>query len=269
MITICATPKPFEGHIGMIQENAIKSWLANDNAEVILCGDEKGVEEMARKHKVRHIPNIEKNELGTPLLDDIFYKIQREAKGELICYVSADVMLFLNDFDFKWKGNFFGAGYRYNANVDKPLVFDINFEVNQCKKYNSSAMDYWIFPKGMFQKFPAFTVGRGAQEGWIMWYCKKNKIPTFDFTGYIVAIHQNHDYRHITPYSKGWDKTLEFERNIKLAGGFFYLRTLRDVDFILGENGVETPKLSWYKLFFSNPFGQFLLGLRRLIRYYL
>ena len=54
MFTIFAVPKPFQGHIGLIQENAIRSWVALDaDHEVILLGDEDGTAEVSRRLGVR------------------------------------------------------------------------------------------------------------------------------------------------------------------------------------------------------------------------
>ena len=42
MLTIFSCPKPFRGHFGMIQRNAIRSWtLLKPTPDVILIGDEK------------------------------------------------------------------------------------------------------------------------------------------------------------------------------------------------------------------------------------
>jgi len=50
MITFFTTPKPFRGHIGVIQRNAIESWKRiHPSAEVILFGDEEGAAEAARE----------------------------------------------------------------------------------------------------------------------------------------------------------------------------------------------------------------------------
>jgi hypothetical protein len=43
MLTIFSTPKPFHGHSGIIQRNALKSWtLLHPDVEVILFGIEDG-----------------------------------------------------------------------------------------------------------------------------------------------------------------------------------------------------------------------------------
>ena len=41
-VTIFAIPKTFEGHIGIIQRNAIRSWAQLAGIEILLLGDEPG-----------------------------------------------------------------------------------------------------------------------------------------------------------------------------------------------------------------------------------
>jgi hypothetical protein len=262
MISICATPKAFKGDIKRIQENAIKSWLEVRDAEIILFGNEEGVGEMAKKYKVRHIPDITLNYNGVPYLDYIFQRINEEAKGEVICYVSADVMLFLNKFSFKISSPFLGVGYRYDYDNKKFEYGDI-IDRKDLVKHNPSGCDYWIFPKGMYKKFPRFTIGRGGQEGWMIWHGMKYGVKVIDFSNVIKAIHQNHDYSHI---GKHWAKTDEFIENIRLAGGFWHMRTLRDIDYILDNEGnIKDSPMDLYFLLLANPIGQWLLGLKRWI----
>src|SRR6266699_3597518 len=98
MLTIFSIPKPFEGHIAIIQENAIVSWVRLQPAcEIILCGDEKGIAEVAARFKVKHFPNIARNEYGTPFINSAFDEVAREASSPLMCYVNADIIL-MKDF---------------------------------------------------------------------------------------------------------------------------------------------------------------------------
>jgi hypothetical protein len=62
MITFFSTPKPFRGHIGVIQRNAIHSWrLVHPGAEVILFGNEEGAAEAAREIGALHKPEVHRN----------------------------------------------------------------------------------------------------------------------------------------------------------------------------------------------------------------
>jgi hypothetical protein len=47
MLTIFSTAKPFRGHFGLIERNALKSWrLLDSDAEMILFGEEEGAAEI-------------------------------------------------------------------------------------------------------------------------------------------------------------------------------------------------------------------------------
>ena len=47
MLTIFSTPKPFQGHIGVIQRNAIGSWKQlHPDVEIVLFGDDEGAAEV-------------------------------------------------------------------------------------------------------------------------------------------------------------------------------------------------------------------------------
>lgn len=50
MITIFTTAKPFRGHDGVIQRNALESWeFLDPNVQVILFGDDEGTDEKCAK----------------------------------------------------------------------------------------------------------------------------------------------------------------------------------------------------------------------------
>src|SRR5579863_6767156 len=94
MITFFSTPKPFRGHIGIIQRNAIRSWkLIHPDAEVILFGNEEGAAEVARELGARHELEVDRNSLGTPLLSSLFDRADRLAGHDRLCFLNADILL--------------------------------------------------------------------------------------------------------------------------------------------------------------------------------
>src|SRR5436190_23067843 len=98
MLTIFATLKPFRDSAALIQRNAILSWTRlKPRPEVMLIGNEAGVAEFAREHSLRHVPEMERNAYGTPLVSSIFAQAERHAEGDRLAYVNADIIL-LNDF---------------------------------------------------------------------------------------------------------------------------------------------------------------------------
>ena len=98
MLSIFSTPKPFRGHIGVIQRNALKSWtLLNPDVEVILFGDDEGAAQAAAELSIRHEPNVERNEHGTKRLDYMFSTARALARHDILCYVNCDIIL-MDDF---------------------------------------------------------------------------------------------------------------------------------------------------------------------------
>ncbi len=94
LITFFSAPKPFTNpHIAMIQRNAIKSWTLLPDVEVILLGEEEGLAEAARELGVKHIPNVARNESGTPLISSMFQLARENANSELLCIINADMIL--------------------------------------------------------------------------------------------------------------------------------------------------------------------------------
>ena len=89
LITLFSAPKPFtDPHIAMIQRNAIKSWTLLPDVEVILLGEEDGLAEAAKELGVKHIPNVERNESGTPLISSMF-QLARENSQTATCSASS------------------------------------------------------------------------------------------------------------------------------------------------------------------------------------
>ena len=75
LYSIFTIPKPFHEHIGIIQRNAIASWLKLPQvAEVILLGDELGVADTANEMGAICLDQIEKSDRGVPLISDAFQK---------------------------------------------------------------------------------------------------------------------------------------------------------------------------------------------------
>jgi hypothetical protein len=56
MLTFFTTAKPFRGHDGITQKNALKSWtLLHPDVEVILFGNEDGAAEVAEELRLHRM----------------------------------------------------------------------------------------------------------------------------------------------------------------------------------------------------------------------
>jgi hypothetical protein len=98
VLTIFCLPKAFQGRNAALQRNALASWVRLDpRPEILVFGNDEGVAEAAAKIGARHVPEVTRNEYGTPLVNSIFEQAQRLAASDLVCYVNADIVL-LSDF---------------------------------------------------------------------------------------------------------------------------------------------------------------------------
>lgn len=231
MLTIFSVPKPFVGHIAIIQRNAIQSWSRlHPRCQIVLFGDEQGIEEAADEIKAKYVPQIARNEYGTPLLDYVFNKVQEIASQNLICYVNTDIIL-LSDFLEAIKRirfqRFVMVGQRWDIDLAESWDFEKPDSVEKLRRYAfehgklmaPTGIDYFVFPRDCgLNNIPPFAVGRPGWDNWFIYNALKRHIPVINATKVVSVIHQNHDYSHI-PKGVGrvWEGP-EADRNRELIG---------------------------------------------------
>jgi len=265
MITIFTTAKPFLNEIDIIQRNAISSWkrLLPD-CEIILFGNDEGAETAARDLAITYIPEIRKNEYGTPLVSDIFEKAQIIAKNKILAYVNADIILmddFLKALSKITLNQFLMVGRRWDVDIKEKINFqnpDWQKEIRgKIEKegvlHGPSGIDYFVFPKGVFGKIPEFALGRTMWDSWLLYNAWISGIPAIDATRVVTIAHQNHKVHVPKKNEKDVWKGPEAKINQKLAGGISHGLTIRDASMVLTENGLEKPEFNFYR-FFSGPF---------------
>lgn len=263
MLTIFSVPKPFRGHIKVIQINAIRSWLLLRPAcEVILFGNEEGTAEIASKLGIRHIPDVECNEYGTPLVSSIFKIAQNIARHELMCYVNADIILvndFLESIHRVQKRSFLLVGQRWDVDLKKNWDFNkSDWEVRlrtylteEGKLHAPSGLDYFVFPRGLYQDIPPFAIGRPAWDGWMAHQAHSLGAPVIDATDVVTVVHQNHDYSHYPGGKMGLWQGPEANHNRGLAKPKHYVLGLHNATLILTPHGLRpalTRKHLWLRL---------------------
>ncbi len=252
MITIFSVPKPFEGIFKTIQENAIKSWLSlSPKPEIILFGNENGVEEISKKYSLTHIKEIRTNNNGTPVLSDIFSEAYKYAKYDILCFINADIIInpklvIVLEKVLKQYQVFLLIGQRLDVDginflldTSKNNWFEEllkNYSTN-VKLHGPTGIDYFIHKRGLFEHMPDFLIGRTCYDNWVIYYAKDiKKIPVIDVTNILPVIHQNHPY--LTKEKKQFDpwRTKEARYNYKLAGGYGYCYTIEDANYYMNEN---------------------------------
>lgn len=214
MLTIFACPKPFtDPHIAIIQRNAITSWtLLRPRPEIILFGGEPyepGVAEICRELGLRHVPEVARNEYGTPLLNDIFNTAQRLATYDLMCYANADMILMEDlvkaiESVKRCSRPFLLSGGRWELEIGRLLDFSqqgwqqqLLTLVSDNGQHRFFGNDYFVFPRGLYATLPPFAVGRGYFDGWLIWKARSLKSLVIDASSAVKAVHQNHDYSHV------------------------------------------------------------------------
>ena len=254
MLTIFAIPKAFEGKFKLIQLNALRSWLQlNNKIEIILLGNEKGIDSVVKEYKLGHIPLIKKNNLNTPLLNDCFSKVRKKAHFNLLCYVNADIIL-LSDFLRTIKKiklpQFLLTGRRYCIEIAKEISFQKYWEKELKKDLKKrgyldkpGALDYFVFTKRVNLDMLPFAVGRTAWDNWIVYKTRLLNIPVIDASKVIWAIHQKHDYSHAGGYDKIWHGK-ERDYNWKLVGDRRKFFNIQDANYLVDKKGVVKIPLS-------------------------
>lgn len=258
MLSIFALPKAFKGHIGVIQSNAIQSWLQfRPSCEIILFGDDKGTADFAAKVGIKHVPDVERNEYGTPLVSSLFSTAQKIARHEIIGYVNADIILlsdFLEAVRQVREQQFVLIGRRWDLDVEEPLDFSNPHWEQQLRTYlakegklhRRSGLDYFVFPLGRYHEIPPFAIGRTAWDNWLIYKARSLGLPVIEATKIITAIHQNHDYARFPTgdknHTEGRRKGVESQHNQELLGGWYYSYNLWDVTHILTPDGLKPAK---------------------------
>jgi len=249
VLTLFSIPKPFEGHVGIIQRNALRSWCALVGVQVVLVGDEEGVAEAAAEAGGEHVGGVQTNEYGTPRLDDAFARVDAVARHPLRCLVNADVVL-LDDFlpaverVHTWSRRFLVVGRTLDVAIDVPLALerrDVRDELaartrSRGRSRGATAIDYFVFTAGLFDPMPAFVIGRARFDNWLLWRAR-SRAPVVDATRAIVAVHQQHDYAHV---AGGHDEAHfgpEAAANLALAGGKRRVYTIHDASHVLSPDG--------------------------------
>jgi hypothetical protein len=232
MFTLFACPKPFvDDHIRTIQRNAIQSWLQLiPKPQIVLFGNEAGTAEICHEFELTHVSDVLLNEYGTPLLNDIFRKVEQISKHDLLCYINADILL-LSDFvgalnlAASRKHRFLMGGRPWNLDVNESLSFKEGWEQQLLDAVGSEgelrsvySCDFFAFPRGLWGEIPPFAVGRAFFDNALLYRVRRLGAALIDATPSVVSIHQNHPYAtHLAGSNMLQNK--EALRNIALAGG--------------------------------------------------
>jgi hypothetical protein len=265
LITLFSAPKPFTNpHIATIQRNAIKSWTLLPDVEVVLLGEEAGLAEVARELGVKHIPQVERNASGVPLISSMFRLARENSNSELLCIINADMIL-MPDFVEAAKqvkgrmpalSNVEGSKFvllsqRWDFDITQALDFSGDWinrlrssVLGQNNLHRPAGSDFFLFPKSCYTDIPTFTIGRAGWDNWMIYKACREGWAVIDCTPSLMTVHQNHDYSHLPGGRTHYDHP-ETNENIRLAGGQANIRyTILDATHQLSGGKLARPQMT-------------------------
>jgi len=254
MLTLFTTPKPFRGHIGVTQRNALLSWKSLDpTVEIIVFGSDEGAREVCDELGLRHEPHVETNSFGTKRIDYIFRRAQEIARHDFLCYVNCDILL-LSDFAAAFARireahrKFLMVGRRWDTPITTSWPEFSNAAANEAREFGRKSgvqqpgysVDYFLFTRGLYNDMPPLVIGRIWWDHWLVYHARQLHADVIDVSTQVLAIHQNHDYGYHPKGAQGVWNDEQARANYDNAGGKWHLYTIDDATHIL-ENDSERP----------------------------
>jgi hypothetical protein len=210
-ITLFCVPMPFVGIHAIRQENALNSWVRMcPRPEVLLIGDEEGTQEFANMYGFVHIPDLECNEYGTPLISSAFQLAQEHASNEILCYINSDIILIGLDTALPIVARdldpFLAVGQRWDVEVRDRLIYDQDWKANLLADVQEGgalhapgAIDFFAFRRGLYSQIPPFAIGRSAWDNWLISHVVQREIDVINVAKAAFTIHQNRSHPPATP----------------------------------------------------------------------
>jgi hypothetical protein len=262
MLTIFSTPKPFPGHSGIIQRNALKSWrLLSPDCEIILFGDEDGATEAASEFDLRNEREIRRSETGMKYLNFLFERAQLLASHNILCYVNCDIILMQSFWHAVRKlavlnRPFLMVGRRWNTDITEPIDFTrTDWEQrlrsvvsDRGEKASSWSIDYFVFSRWLYREIPPLVIGRNYWDHWLVWKARDQQALVVDATAVAPVVHQNHDYSYLPKGSAGTSKDEQALKNYDLVGRGREMCTMDFATHRLTSSGL---KQNWFLPFAS------------------
>jgi hypothetical protein len=259
-LTIFTAPKPFTNpHIAIIQRNAIQAWRLLADVEVILIGDEDGILQAAKEFGVKHVPQVERDVKGIPLVNAVMEIGHKYSDSPLLCYANADMIL-LSDVVKAARRvservkDFLLVGQRWDLDLTGPFDFSgdwesrLRLEVAQRGKFYSPwGIDYFVFPRHLYTQVPDFTIGRPAWDNWMVYHARTTFRMAIDASPDVLVVHQKHDYSHLPGNKPPYGSEVAIS-NLAKAGGRRHVFNILDTNRELKGGRIRLPQLRLVRL---------------------
>jgi hypothetical protein len=198
--------------------------------------------DFAAKIHLQQLPNVSRNNQGTPLVSSIFELARQNSTSPLMAYVNADILLTPEFISLAKQVSsqvkeFLIVGQRWDLDVKQALDFNqdwimrLLFDVKtRGRLHPPGGSDYFIFPRDCYTEVPRFAIGRAGWDNWMFYHARLRHWPVIDVSSSLTVVHQDHDYSHLPGGQPHYQMPESFE-NIHLAGGRRTIFTLLDADY--------------------------------------
>lgn len=252
-ISLFTTCKPFEGTAAIHQRRALESWARLDSGcEVLVVGAEPGVREVCAELGLHHEPAVERSTRGTPRLDDLFRVAEAKARGEILCYANADILL---------ASNVAAALRRVHAAFPRSLAIARRWNVDPSavralSPHSSDAslheiarsgqlepihggVDLFAFPRGFWRDgLPPYLIGRSRWDSALILEARRRRAPVIDITPCATTVHPIHDYAAPDGKKSGLSAD-EIAHNQRLLGGIECAYSALNATHVLHTDGLR------------------------------
>ena len=153
----------------------------------------------------------------------------------LLAYCNSDVILtenFLTTIkrllELKQREPFVAFGRRIDLKVETEVDFDapgaladlVARAKAEGKICTQVCKEYFVFPRELYHDLPAFAIGRGNWDNWMIHSAKANGTAVINVSHQVTAIHQMHNYKHANAHRRNVYMTgKEAKENQRLGGG--------------------------------------------------
>jgi hypothetical protein len=205
---------------------------------------------------VKHIPEVKRNEKGTPLISSMFQLARENSHGDLLCIVNADMILMPDFVEAvekvkSQKSKFVLLSQRWDLDVTQPLDFTTGWQDRLRNTvyavgslHRPAGSDFFLFPRSCYTDIPDFIIGRAGWDNWMIYKARKEGWPVIDCTPSVMIVHQSHDYSHLPGGKSHYDHP-DTNENIRLAGGQANIRyTILDSTHQLVGGTLARPQMS-------------------------
>jgi hypothetical protein len=259
MISILCSPKPFVDEAAWNQLNALRSWRAiHPDVEIFVFGSPVGAVKVAQEVKAKLVPEIECSASGAPSFNAMNAYMAQQGQYDLQVYVNCDIIL--NETiiaAMQTAHQHFGKFLLVGERLDLAQAISLDTrEFNwiakldefaaggQLTSHGPTGADYFGYVRGMWKELPPVYMGRAMCDQALLHYSLKHHVPIIDASLAILAVHQYHDYQHVSGGRAEVFGGADLSMMAKAHGLHHSLPTVADAEWRFGEKGaIESNRL--------------------------